>query len=276
MSFPDSIALKQGEVIRTGTLGVAPLGTRGTTPDGRVFRYCKAGGAITIGGIVQMEAGNVIATVPQTSNLVLATDLAYGLTISTTFSQIAVKATLWGNATAIVANNFKEGYLMVGGTGRPTGSGQMFKIKSHTGLTASSTTPPYIVFTLEDGEHPETAFTTDVAIGFRKNAYDDVILVVYSAEPTAPVVGIAQCAVASGDYFWVQTWGTGMALVGSATTARVPLVTSTDAAVTGLAPVSQTTGGDSQPTLSKNQVIAYSPDVIVAGGLAPVEIKINP
>ena len=113
-------------------------------------------------------------------------------------------------------------------------------------------------------------------MGFRKNSYDDVIQVATGAEATAPVVGVSQCIAASGDYFWAQTWGTGMALVGAATTAASPLVNATDAAVTGLTVPSQTTGGDSAPTLGNNPVLAVSPDVIVAGGYAPVEIKINP
>jgi hypothetical protein len=227
---------------------------------------------MTPGKLVQAELQNVILSVPQTSNFYLSTD--FGTTIGTTWNQLAIRMTRYLDATALTADNFKEGMIYIGGTGHPTGTGQNFKIKAHTGVTASST--EYVVFTFDDEAKPEVAFTTDATVGICKNSYDDVIQVVTGAEPTAPVVGLSICTVASGDYFWAQTWGKAVAYVGAATTVRAPLVAATDAAVTGLTVPSQTTGGDSAPTMSKNQVLAVSPNVIAAGCYAPVELCISP
>ncbi len=266
MSFPETILLSKGEIIRSGTVQVAPLGTRGITGDGRVFRYAKVAATTYRGWMMQQEATMVLLTCAQTSNLVLDT---VNTTIGTTWQKFKVKMTQYtGGTTAMVKDNFKEGYLYVGGTGHPTGTGMSFKIKTHEGMTASTTECPE--FTIENDSYPEVAFTTDVAIGICKNMYDDIIPVVTAAEPTAPVVGISACAAASGDYIWIQTWGQCVAYCGGTTTARASLVAATDAAVTGIAVATSGT------TLALNGIIAVSPWVNIAGSYAPVNLCISP
>lgn len=266
MSFPETILLNKGEILRSGTIQVAPLGTRGITGDGRVFRYCKVAATTYRGWMMQQEATIVLLTCAQTSNLVLDT---VNTTIGTTWQKFKVKMTQYtGNTTAMTKDNFKEGYIYVGGTGHPTGTGMCFKIKTHEGMTAASTECPE--FTIETGEYPEVSFTTDVAIGICKNMYDDVIPVVTAAEPTAPVIGISPCAAASGDYIWIQTWGQCVAYCGGATSARALLSACTDAAVTGLAVL------DSGDGITLNSFCAISPWVNVAGAYAPVNLCISP
>lgn len=238
MSFPETVVLTYGEVKATSLTQRAPLGTRGVLPDGRVFRYSKAGGAIRLAWLVQGEiTKNVTGLFSLSSSANLP--IGAGTTHTSTWTYMEVETSWLADATALAANTFAEGYLYVGSCAdgvfvTSTGTGQMVQIKDHLVHTASST--EHTNFNFMDGDHLVEDVSTDHSVGLYKNPYKDVINVVQAAKPTGPVVGVPLTNVDSGSHFWVQTWGPAVCQAGAAIALGNMVTGSTDAAVTGLGP----------------------------------------
>lgn len=186
MSFPNVIYGALGDRLVTTSTQKNPLGTKMILPDGRVFRYTKAGGvALNIGTLAQ----EAVVTTGHTKDLAVAAVAAIG----------AVVVTITNSTTAITANMYAEGYLF---TNDAAGEGQICTIKSHP---AESTGSGTCVITLEDEDPLTVALTTLSEVGLRKNLYKDVV--VCPTTLTGVVVGVVPCAVALNYYFWLQTWG---------------------------------------------------------------------
>ncbi|MBZ5529735.1 MAG: hypothetical protein LAN71_17800 [Acidobacteriia bacterium] len=157
------------------------LGQLAQTSDGRKFRYCKAV-ATTVTGDVYGSAGQD----SQFQSMAVPAVLAIGSTA----------ITVTNGTTAVAANDFDEGYLMVSSS---TGIGQSSRILSHTtGVSGAS-----ITYTIEDPLKVALATTSKVTVV--KNPYDDVII--QAVTPVAPAVGISQFAIPTGDFGWIQTGG---------------------------------------------------------------------
>lgn len=187
MSFPGTVYGNLNDRLNTTSNQVSPLGTRMILPDGRVFRYAKAGGvALGIGQLMQ----EAVVTSGHTKDLLVAVKAAIG----------ATSVTVTNATTPITANMYAEGYLFVN---NEDGEGQICTIKSHP---AESTGTGSCVITLEDEDALTVALTTSSRVGLRKNLYKDVVVSAQAAV-TAPPVGVTPCAVADEDYFWLQTWG---------------------------------------------------------------------
>ena len=165
------------------------LGERGVMPDGRVFRYAKAGGS-------NLVAGNWIqspAEIGNHQNLV-ATAAAIGAT------QITV--TLAG--TAASANQYAGGQAVVTVT---PGLGQALAILSHP---AQATTSGALVLTL--GEPLRVALTASTRIDLVSNPYNGVIQNPINTL-TGACVGVATYIIIAGEYGWLQRSGLGGALI---------------------------------------------------------------
>ncbi len=225
------------EIVTTGTIKKCPLGTRASTEDGRVYRYSKSGGIIPAGAIA-VSADPTGWGMAQSSDCVR---VPAGSTVTSTMSNFALNTTARSNATALAADTFADGYLFIGGTGRvSTAHGQMLQIKSHTAASAASTYPDTITVYLKDGQHFINTINTSYGFfGLIPNPYDGVYEVTTGAQPVNNVVGVPNVYVASGYYFWLQTWGPCVTETGLASTlVGTAMVACTDTASTGAAPAS--------------------------------------
>lgn len=179
----------------TGTMGIASgipftvseqyptheLGEKIYTADGRAFRYVKAGGtALNLADLIQSPAE---ATGNQ--SVVVAAAAVGDLSVTTT-----------GTVT-VTANEYAGGWIVVTGEAS-TGTGGMYRIKSHAAATAAVCT-----FYLEDPV--QVAMTATTQVDIVKNPYNGVIQM--PTTPSGAVVGVAVNEIAANYYGWVQTDG---------------------------------------------------------------------
>ena len=194
MAFPTSINLKPGmEKVETSEQR-QKLGTRATTPDGRVFYYVEnSGTAITTGG--QIVDG--IAAVGAHDM-----DLAFAAT-----SAGATTATS-GTSLTVTKDHDKDGYIYINDG---PGQGEIYQVKSNTAV--SSATGLSITIDEEDGF--ATALTTASLFGLMYNPYKDVKIVDGNGTMTTGVLGVTTTAM-TADYFgWIQTSGPAAVLMGA-------------------------------------------------------------
>lgn len=157
------------------------LGEKVTTPDGRVFRYVKAGAtALVPGKLYQAPAEDTT----NFQNLTVATNAVGDTTVTTS------------TTVTVTANQLAGGLLVF--TSATTGAGYTYRIKSHPAATAA-----VVTFTLEDPIITATSGT--VKIDVHPNPYDSVILNPTTA--TSTPVGVAIYPVTASQYGWVQTHG---------------------------------------------------------------------
>ena len=185
MAFLNYVGLDYGDETVTSTTesrGVT-LGTKGLMPDGRVFRYSKAGEAITAGLMCQ----NSIAIANHDMDLVTAAAAA-GAT--------SIVSTLGG--TAVTADQYKGGTLYVNDG---DGEGQTFRIATHAAVSSSGDfTVPF-----EGKQTVKTALTASSLTGLKANPYNGTLI--YNTTPDGIPTGFTPTDVASGAYFWQQTYG---------------------------------------------------------------------
>lgn len=160
------------------------LGTRGYTSDGRIFRYARAGEALTAGLVLQApgEHTNHQNLTPSAA--------AVG----------ATSVTLTLGATAATENLYAEGYLVVTAT---AGNGIYYRIKGHPAAALSGS------LTLQLSDPVKVAITASSKIDLVKNPYSKVVAYPYTGFTSAPI-GVACLAMTSGYYGWIQTGGPGM------------------------------------------------------------------
>lgn len=155
------------------------LGEKMFSPDGRKFRYAKAGAsALVVGNLLQGPAEDTA-----TQNLAVAAAAVGDATITTT------------TTVTVTANEYAGGYVVVSVT---PGLGQTFRIKSHPAATAAA-----VVLTLEDPVR--VALTTTSRIDLVRNPYASVIQ--YPTTATGPAVGAAIHAIAASEFGWIQSGG---------------------------------------------------------------------
>lgn len=207
-----------------------PLGARGVTKDGRVFRYARANEALTAGYLIFSKAPTEwqFAT-----NAPITTDSG---TIAVTATTIKLSST-WSaftgttGTTGVVANTFKDGYLFVT---KGTGLGQYVRVESNT-TGSTGTAAQSVTFTLKDETPLSAALSTANEIVVTHNMYDKVVQNLGEASQTSAVipVGVTVCAVTIDYYFWLQTWGPAVVLVEGTVAIGELVANSTDAATTG-------------------------------------------
>lgn len=163
---------------------VHPLGTRGSTPDGRVYRYCKAGAS-------DLVAGNVLQA-PAVQTVFLANTPPVVALGAQTFQYTP------GAATAL-ANAYAEGYLQVDTT---PGNGYTYTIKDHPAIASSTA----FTLNLMLDESIQVALTASSRVGIMQNKYAGVIQAPVTTA-TGTVVGVAGYIITAAQYGWIQTWG---------------------------------------------------------------------
>jgi len=208
-NFPFTVPLSPREVISTTTNQRAPLGTRGATADGRIYRYAKAGAAIEIAHTVNSPItttawGNATGAALSTESI-SPTDGATAVPITARTLRLT---STYGATKTLTADLYKDGWLWVSGTATQHG-GQVLKIKSHeagvSGSTGLGATGGKFEVVFEDGYYLSKALDTDCWISMSKSEYDGVIVTAISN--VMDILGVPNCDVASDSYFWLQTWG---------------------------------------------------------------------
>lgn len=209
MSFPGSILLN-GQQYNPTKDKRHPLGTRGYTRDGRVFRYASAGAAIVPGCLVSAAAED--AELRGAVCLAAATDWAVPTSNSTVF-YLATENSL------ATADWLTDGYLMVTAGASTHEVGQMIQLDKQAIQTAANGVVVAGVGSARVFAYPEDklthALTTANTISLIHNPYYAVTETA-AGTPTSIPVGVSVCAVTSAYYFWLQTWG--MACLRSADT----------------------------------------------------------
>lgn len=160
------------------------LGALYESPDGRRFRYAKAGAlALVTGNLLQGPAQD-------TGDQAIA------------FAAAAVGATTIVSTTTmtVTANQYAGGYVVV--TTAPD-LGGVYRIKSHAAYTTAAAT-----FELESPL--QVAWTTATRADFVANAYNGVLASVTTL--TSAIVGVAVNDITANQYGWIQVSGPGPVL----------------------------------------------------------------
>lgn len=177
------------------------LGAIRETEDGRMFRYAKSGATIIPGGATYAAAvdSNFLAQI-QTSGAANAVG--------------ATNVTVYVGGTAVTANLFDDGYLIINRTA--TGKqGLIYPISSHTTSSAGSET---ITVNLKTPLVKAT-LTTDY-FSIMPNPWSSIGI---STDIATNWTGQAFVDATSGYYLWVQTGGIGVATGGDTATMGYPV-----------------------------------------------------
>ncbi len=170
------------------------LGTPYVLPDGRMFRYAKAGGTKLNKG--EMTQG-VAAKSDYTSMSLLASASAGTDVIS-----------IAGTTThSTLSNNELAGGTLIVHNGN--GKGQLFKIASHDAYSPT-TTGDNLAVKLETSI--QTKISSGDTVSFYANRYNGVV-VTPKAAVSAPLTGVPLVDIPSGEYGWLQVRGPSPLLV---------------------------------------------------------------
>jgi len=166
--------------------------------DGRVFRYCKAGGTSLVAGKLQQASAEVTAN----QNLTAVAAAVGDLTIASS------------STVTVTANQLSGGYAMISVT---PGVGYAYKIKSHAAFTAAAPS-----FTLDDPI--QVALTTTSRIDLIANPYSAVI--VNPTTATSTPVGVAVYPITNAQFGWLQVSGVANVLADGAVVVGTSVVAS--------------------------------------------------
>lgn len=187
----DAIVLPSG-IRSDSSVQETDLGSKAVTPDGRVFRYCKAGATALV-------AGKVYDAPIEVANHTNITVVA-GAAGATSFT-----ATL--GATAATVNQYAGGVAVVNDV---DGQGFTYSIKSHLAVDSSGV----ITVELDDDEPIVTALTTSSQVTLVANPYNGVV--VHATTEVSHPVGIGNTQITAAQFGWIQTRGAVAALCGAA------------------------------------------------------------
>lgn len=225
---------------------VHPLGTRGSTPDGRVYRYARA-------GAVDLVAGNVIQAAAIVTNFLANTPPIVGIG--------AQSFVYTPGASTAVANAYAEGYLQVDTT---PGNGYTYTIQSSPAIASATAFTLPLMF----DESIQIALTASSRVGIIQNLYADVVQAPVTTA-TGCQVGVAAYIIKATQYGWIQTWGPCSVLI-NGTPALGAGVVSPSATTAGAVDVITTTN------LVTAALIGYMMQVGVSTKNNFVNLKISP
>ncbi len=163
-----------------------PIGTRWQLGD-RTFFFCLANGDLPAGNLTQTAANGGATTVQQ--DCTIATAGAVGARVVT----ITIKT------DTLVANQFRNGLLIVSDGSAAQGVGQSFRIQSHPAGAGN------VVFTLYD-KIPVIINSTGGKATIMANKYYKLIPAPATTATGAPA-GVPIVKISDTYYGWLQTWG---------------------------------------------------------------------
>ena len=181
-NFGNTIFAPEGEQFNTYTEARYNLGQLMVLPDGRKFRFAKAGAALEVGKLTQAAANAA-----QHMSCTVQTAAAIGAT--------SVIITL--GSTAATLDQYALGYIVE----EELPGGHAYKIVTHPAADASAT----LTLTLHPKNPLVVAWTTSSQVSLVKHPYKDVI-----DQPTTGsgvTLGVTVNAIASGSYGWLQRAG---------------------------------------------------------------------
>jgi hypothetical protein len=190
MAFSTRIYADYGMEKKTGTDKYHALGTILELPDGREFKYAKAGG-------VALAQGKIVAAAAPTGHHDM--DL---VTAAAAVGSSSITVTLEGTAAA--EDLYADGYIF---TNDDTGEGQVYRIAGHDAIDSSGSG----AIDLAENDKVAVALTSSTLSGLAPNPYNGVVV-----SPTTVVnrtVGVPATAIAASAYGWVQTKGLASVLV---------------------------------------------------------------
>ena len=199
MAFPLSVNLSYGMEKAETSDQRHKLGTRGSTPDGRVFYYAKNGSsAITTAGmIVDAAAAFAVAAhdmdVPANANSAGATALSVEVP-----------------TTDLTKDQYKDGYIIFNDG---PGEGEVYRIKSHPAHDASDDNT--VIITIDEPDGIRTALTTSSLFGLIVNPYSAIKIIDGDGTMETGALGVTTIPVTASYYCWIQTAGIGSVAIGA-------------------------------------------------------------
>jgi len=199
--------ISQAEVtVTSSTKGGMQLGALVQTPDGRKFRYSRAGAS-------NLAAGKLVVAATQVAD---HTDLSVAVA---SIGDTQVTVTL--GSTGVTADQYAGGFLIVNDG---TAEGNIYTIATHPAADASAT----VVVTLAQPLATALAASGTSQVSLIKNTYADVVI---SATDQADLaVGVPPVAVTAGYYFFCATGGDVAVLGDEAVTAGLAVTIGTGVA----------------------------------------------
>lgn len=189
-NLTSNVILTPQQVFSESSTQLLPLGTRGVTRDGRVFRYAVAGGSALV-------VGNVLQSAAQVANHLNCTVAAAAIGDTT--------ITVTPGATAGAANLYAEGIGIISTT---PGLGYSYSISGHAAISASTA----FTLNLMKDDPIQVALTSSSKLDLCPNPYKNVIQAPVTTL-TGAVVGVAVYPITAAYYGWIQTWGMGGVLI---------------------------------------------------------------
>jgi len=198
MAFPLTVNLAYGMEKRETSDQRHKLGTRATTPDGRVFYYAEASSAAIARG------GNIVNGI--------AAVAAHDMDVAATAAQSAGDTTISIEVptTDLTKDQYKDGYLYFNDG---PAEGEIYRIKSHPAHDASADNT--VIITIDEPDGIVTALTTSSLCGLMYSPYKDIHIVDGNGTPTTGVVGVTTAPVTADYFCWVQTSGPAAVLMGA-------------------------------------------------------------
>ena len=200
MSFPSYVELDFGDEKKesSAAIGNLSLGTRGVTPDGRVFYYAKnSSAAITTAGFIVDGIAAVGA-----HDMDVAATAAHSVGDTTISIEVPT--------TDLTKNQYADGYLVCNDG---PGEGEVYRIASHPAHDASDDNT--VIITIVDPSGVRTALTTSSLFGLVYNPYTDVKLIDGDGTMTTGSLGVTTIPVTASYYCWIQTAGVGSVALGA-------------------------------------------------------------
>jgi hypothetical protein len=234
--FPTTVYLSDDQVKTQSSTKKFPLGTRGMTSDGRVFRYALNGASnITVGLLVMRAA---VDNAEFSTGHPISTAMG---TITSTWNSVDVYCT-WDASSTYGADKFADGYLVTAGS---TGPGQMVRLKGNTtgvGATAGQT----VTLNFKEDSRLSASITTAQECGLYLNPYKGTLVNLGTTGGKSAILGVTPITVTASYYYWLQTWGLAPVLGISALSLGLPVQQDVTTSNSGyvVAQVANATGAD--------------------------------
>lgn len=186
--FGGPLFLEGNDVYANDTVAQHPIGAQAYADQGKIFRYSLVGGVTLVSGNLLQEA----AQDTQFENMAV---LASPIILAQNGAQ-TVNVT--NGSTTVVPSAYVAGSLLVSVT---PDLGSDYTI---LGITGTLTTGGALTVTVD---HPlATAWTTSTKVTMKKSPWSGVIQAPASTQ-TGIAVGVANWAIPTATYGWVQTHG---------------------------------------------------------------------
>lgn len=174
-------AVGQGQ-FSSSVAQLATLGSRVMSSDGRVFRYCKAGGGPLTAGTVCQGPATLTQHLANTPPVVPVGATSFVYT---------------PGAIGVATNYYCDGLLQVDTN---PGGGYAYAIAGHDAVTSG--TP----FMLNLRDPIQVGLTGTSRVGLIPNPYNGAIPMP-ATTATGLLIGVATYPIPAGEFGWVQTWG---------------------------------------------------------------------